>query len=105
METEETSNGGSTLLAFLLGAAAGAGLALLMAPKTGEEVRGKIRDMSKDAMDKGKEYAKTVQEKAKTMMEQGKSAMEQGKEQAQATFGQASEAAKEKMEQMKTHLS
>src|SRR3954467_15665226 len=102
MEMETGSgNGGSTLLAFLLGAAAGAGLALLMAPKTGEEVRGKIRDLSKDAMEKSKEYARTMQDKAKSMMEQGKSAVESGKEamkeQAQQAFGQASEAAKEKM--------
>jgi gas vesicle protein len=104
METG-TSNGGSTLLAFLLGAAAGAGIALLMAPKTGDEVRGKIKDLSKDAMDKTKEYARTMQDKAKTMMEQGKSVMEQGKEQAQQAFGQVSEAAREKMEQSKTPLS
>lgn len=67
----EKSSGYSTLVAFLLGAATGTGIALLMAPKTGDEVRGKIREISRDAVDKTKEYARSMQEKAKTMVGKG----------------------------------
>ena len=108
METGKGS-GGSTMLAFVLGATAGAGLALLMTPKAGHEVRGKIKELSGDAMSKSKEYAQTLQEKAKSMMEKGKSAAGQGKETVQEagreTFGDVPEGAKEKMEEKRTSLS
>jgi gas vesicle protein len=73
MEKYESSSSAVTaLVAFLAGAAAGAGLALVLAPRSGEEVRGKIRDMAADAMDKTKEYARNVGDKAKGVMEKGK---------------------------------
>ncbi len=71
---------GSSLLTFLFGAAAGAGLALLMAPKAGREVREKIKDFSSDAMAKSKEYARTMQDKVKSMRDRGQSASEKGQE-------------------------
>lgn len=39
-----SDRGGNTLLVFLVGAAVGAGLALLYAPSSGEEARRRIRD-------------------------------------------------------------
>jgi hypothetical protein len=45
-------NGGSTLGAFLCGAIIGAAVALLLAPKSGEEMRGEIRDFVDDEMTK-----------------------------------------------------
>lgn len=108
METGKGSSG-STFLAFVLGATAGAGLALLMTPKAGHEVRGKIKDLSSDAMSKSKQYAQTLQEKAKSMIEKGKSAAEQGeetvKENTREAFGPVAEGAKEKMEEKRTILS
>ena len=108
---KETGTGkcGSMMLPFVLGAAAGAGLALLMTPKAGHEVRGKIKDLSKDAMAKSKEYAQGMQEKAKAMMEKGKSSVEQGTEavteQAREASAHLSAGAKETMEQPKPHHS
>ncbi|MCM0080114.1 YtxH domain-containing protein [Geomonas sp. Red32] len=63
---------GTMLLSFLAGAAVGVGAALLFAPKTGEEMRGKIRDLADDAVDKIKEYANEAQEKIRTTYEDGK---------------------------------
>ncbi len=57
----------SHLFAFLGGAAVGAAVALLMAPKSGEELRRDIKDMIDGEVDKGrreiKRYADIVSEK------------------------------------------
>ncbi|GFO56237.1 hypothetical protein GMSM_32440 [Geomonas sp. Red276] len=63
---------GTMLLSFLAGAAVGVGAALLFAPKTGEEMRGKIRDLADDAVDKIKDYANEAQEKIRATYEDGK---------------------------------
>ncbi len=82
---------GTMLLSFLAGAAVGVGAALLLAPKTGEEMRGRIKDMADDAVDKIKQYANEAQDKIRASYEDGKdivlekkniitSAIEAGKE-------------------------
>jgi gas vesicle protein len=63
---------GTVLLSFVAGAAVGAGLALLYAPKSGREMREDILDLTEDAVDKIKEYAKDAQEKIKSAVEDGK---------------------------------
>lgn len=60
------------MVSFLAGAALGAGLALLYAPKSGKEMRETIADLTEDAVDKIKEYAKDAQDKIKTAIEDGK---------------------------------
>lgn len=81
----------SVFLAFVAGAAAGAGLSLLLTPKSGEEMRGTIKDLAGDAIDKIKEYAVDAQNRITETYEQGKelivdrksilaSALEAGKE-------------------------
>jgi gas vesicle protein len=95
---------GTMLLSFLAGAAVGVGAALLMAPKTGEEMRGRIRDLADDAVDKIKTYATEAQEKIRasyedgrdlvmekksiitSAIEAGKQAMDREKEDKQATM-------------------
>jgi len=62
-EREETSV--STKLTYLLvGGGIGAILALLFAPKSGEELRGDIADVTRKGIEKGKETASLVGEKA-----------------------------------------
>lgn len=90
-DDERGISAGTVFLSFLAGAAVGAGVALLMAPKTGEELRGKIKDLADDAVDKIKEYASEAQDKIRSSYEDGKdlvlekksiiiSAIEAGKE-------------------------
>jgi gas vesicle protein len=43
---------GSTLFAFLIGGLVGAGIALLMAPQSGDETRSMIRDKSQEIKDR-----------------------------------------------------
>ncbi|MEP6945873.1 MAG: YtxH domain-containing protein [Acidobacteriota bacterium] len=62
-EREETS--AATKLTYLLvGGGIGAILALLFAPKSGEELRGDIADVTRKGIEKGKEAAGQLQEKA-----------------------------------------
>jgi gas vesicle protein len=90
----EQGNGsqvGTVFLAFVAGAAVGAGLTLLVTPKSGEQMRESIKELTGDAVDKIKEYAVEAQDKIKESFEQGKemildrknilaSALEAGKE-------------------------
>ena len=62
-DREETS--ATTKLTYLLiGGGIGAVLALLFAPKSGEELRGDIADVTRKGIEKGKETAAQLQEKA-----------------------------------------
>lgn len=72
MSEEQGVSAGTVLVSFVAGAAIGAGLALLYAPKRGSEIRENIADLTEDAVDKIKEYAKEAQEKIKCAIEEGK---------------------------------
>ncbi len=62
-DREETS--ATTKLTYLIiGGGIGAILALLFAPKSGEELRGDIADVTRKGLEKGKETAAQLQEKA-----------------------------------------
>jgi len=84
-------------LSFLAGAAVGAGLALLYAPKTGKELRAKIGELTDDAMGKIKCYANEAQEKIKSTIEEGKEVIMEKK----SILSSAFEAGKEAMEREK----
>jgi len=74
MSEEKGISTGTVLVSFVAGAAIGAGLALLYAPKSGSEMRETIADFAEDAVDKIKEYTKDAQEKIKSTIEDGKDA-------------------------------
>ena len=85
---------GTVLITFLAGAAVGSGLALLFAPKSGREMRGRIKDLSDDALSKIKGYATDAQEKIKSTFEEGKELVKE----KQTIISSAIEAGKEAME-------
>lgn len=91
---------GTVLLSFFAGAAVGAGVALLLAPKTGEELRGKIKELADDAVDKIKDYASEAQDKIKSSIEDGKEMLLEKK----SIIASAIEAGKEAMEREKEKL-
>lgn len=72
MSEEKGVATGTVLVSFMAGAAIGAGLALLFAPKSGSEMRETIADFAEDTVDKIKEYTKDAQEKIKTAIDEGK---------------------------------
>jgi gas vesicle protein len=64
-EYEKEQTNATTKLSYLLiGGGIGALLALLFAPKSGEELRGDIADVTRKGIEKGKETATLVGEKA-----------------------------------------
>ena len=70
-EREEVS--ATTKLTYLLiGGGIGAALALLFAPKSGQELRGDIADVTRKGVEKGKETAALVGEKAGDYYEVGR---------------------------------
>lgn len=99
-DNDNGAGAGAVLLSFLAGAAVGAGVALLVAPKTGEELRGKIRDLADDAIDKIKEYTSEAQEKIISTLEEGKGLINEKK----SILTSAIEAGKEAMEREKERL-
>ena len=77
---------GGVLVAFVLGAIAGAAVALLVAPATGEETRRKLgekaregRDKASEAARKGGEFLRNQREGLTTAFERGKEAFDQAR--------------------------
>ncbi|MCM2356898.1 MAG: YtxH domain-containing protein [Geobacteraceae bacterium] len=98
MANEDRGIGASTVfLSFLAGAAVGGGLALLVAPKTGKELREKIADLTDDAVTKIKDYASEAQSKITATIEDGKELIQEKK----SIITSAIEAGKEAMEREK----
>ena len=91
---------GTVLVSFVAGAAIGAGLALLYAPKSGWEIREDIVDLTEDAVDKIKEYAREAQEKIKSAVEDGKDTFNEKK----SVLASAIEAGREAMSKERSAL-
>jgi gas vesicle protein len=72
--------GGGVLVAFVLGAIAGAAVALLVAPASGEETRRKLGERAREGRDKAGEAARQGREFLRNQREGLTSAFERGKE-------------------------
>jgi gas vesicle protein len=87
-------NSGTVFLAFVMGAAIGGGLALLTAPRSGEETRNKVRGMADDVRQRIKDIAAEAEAKIKETIEEGREVLQEKKEIVKS----AVEAGKEAME-------
>ena len=63
-EYEKETSATTKLTYLLIGGGIGAVIALLFAPKSGEELRGDIADVTRKGLEKGKETAEQIQERA-----------------------------------------
>ncbi len=72
MGHEDGYNAGSVLLAFVLGSAVGAGVALLLAPQSGVETRRRIKEFADEAKGKASEYACTARETVTSTVDKAK---------------------------------
>jgi len=77
---------GGVMVAFMLGAIAGAAVALLVAPASGEETRRKLgekaregRDNASEAARQGREFLRNQRDGLSTAFERGKEAFEQAR--------------------------
>ncbi|MDI6801323.1 MAG: YtxH domain-containing protein [Thermodesulfovibrionales bacterium] len=93
MRNDESGfSAGSVLLSFLLGGMVGAGLALLLAPQSGQETRKKIREFADDVRDKATDYVGHAKEKVTSVVEKGKDVFEEKKSAVTAAFEAGKEA-------------
>ncbi|HEX2966138.1 MAG TPA: YtxH domain-containing protein [Syntrophorhabdaceae bacterium] len=80
MRRDESGLGvGSVMLSFFIGGVVGAGIALLFAPKSGEETRKMIRDLTEDTKGKVDNYIQEAKGKATSYVEKGKGFIEKEK--------------------------
>ena len=77
---------GGVMVAFMLGAIAGAAVALLVAPASGEETRRQLgekaregRDKASEAARQGREFLRNQRDGLSTAFERGKEAFEQAR--------------------------
>lgn len=80
-------NGGSVMLAFMMGAMTGAALALLFAPAPGEETREYLgrraregRERAREAAGQGREFYERQRDSVSTAIERGREAFQQARE-------------------------
>jgi gas vesicle protein len=70
----ERRGGGSGIGLFLLGAAVGAGIALLFAPQSGEETRAQLRRGARKIKRRARDLAEDGREAVEDLAQRGKSA-------------------------------
>jgi len=83
------SSTGTVLVSFMLGAIAGAAVALLYAPATGEETRRKLGEKAREGRDKaerlahdGREFFDRQRETIATAVERGREAFDQARKES-----------------------
>lgn len=79
MSSHENSSG-SVLLAFVLGAVAGAAVALLYAPTSGEETRRKLAEKAREGREKAESVARDGRDFLARQRENLTAAVERGRE-------------------------
>lgn len=101
MRYEREENSASTKLTYLLiGGGIGAILALLFAPKSGQELREDIADATRKGLEKSKETAAQLQERAGEYYEVSKDKANELYQTAQVKASELAEKAKDKAEEI-----
>ncbi len=72
MREDYGHSAGSVFLSFILGGLVGAGVALLMAPRSGRETRDQLAGLAEDVKEKATGYAEQAKEKLSSTLEHGK---------------------------------
>ena len=79
LQNEKKFGAGSIILSFFIGGIVGAGVALLVAPKSGPEARKQIKEFAEGAKEKAETYIEKVKEKASEVVDKGKGFIEKEK--------------------------
>ena len=78
--SKDSGSIGNVMMAFVLGAAAGAAVALLFAPASGEETRRRLADTAREGRDKAEAMAREGREFLRRQREQVSAAVERGRD-------------------------
>jgi gas vesicle protein len=70
---------GSLILSFFTGSLVGAGIALLVAPKSGKETRQQLKELAEDVKEKAEGYIEQMKDQVSSVVEQGKGLLEEQK--------------------------
>jgi gas vesicle protein len=97
---ERHYSAGAVAVSFLLGGAVGAGLAVLLTPRSGPETRERIREQATTVRGEALRVADDVRERASELLEKSKGLVEEKK----AILESALDAGKEAMEREKERL-
>ena len=85
MARDEGASAGTVVLAFLVGAVAGAAVALLYAPATGRETREMLGEKTRE----GREKAAALAEKGLQVLNEGRSTLSSAIERGREAYEQA----------------
>lgn len=80
MSRDDCCNSGVAVLSFLAGTVVGAAIALLTAPKTGQETREMLVEYGSDLREKAGHWPEEVKSRGEDMLERSKEMIERGKE-------------------------
>lgn len=122
MNRDECCHSGIALLSFLAGTVVGAAVALLTAPKSGQETRELLKEYSTDLREKASQWPEELKARSGDALDRGKEMIEKGKElisrgtelathgkemldEKKQALSEAIEAGKEAMEQEREALS
>jgi gas vesicle protein len=78
--SDNNNSAGTVLVAFALGAIAGAAIALLYAPTSGEETRRKLAEKAREGRDKAEQFARQGREFLDRQRETVSAAVDRGRE-------------------------
>jgi gas vesicle protein len=78
--SDNNNSAGTVLVAFALGAIAGAAVALLYAPTSGEETRRKLAEKAREGRDKAEQFARQGREFLDRQRETVSAAVDRGRE-------------------------
>jgi gas vesicle protein len=98
MMSDDCRGSGTVLLSFLVGAAVGGGLALLMAPRSGEETREQLREAGDEARERMRDVLGDAEEKLREPLEEIQNLLQEKKEVFLAAVEAGKQAAKEQGE-------
>lgn len=93
-------NGGSKIGYFLAGMGIGALIALLFAPRSGEETRAYLRDRVEEGVDEAKRRSRELRERAGEYAEKGKEILERQRGSVEAALDAGKQAYREEKRKM-----
>ena len=89
---EEKCSGSNVLVALLIGAAVGGGIALLTAPRSGRETREQLRGLAGETSERIRRIAEEAEERIAEVLQEGKNTVAEKRDMVKAAVEAGREA-------------